>query len=130
MNPAFATLLFASLTFAGAVFQACLVAGLPWGAFAWGGAYPATLPDEMRIASTVSIIVLLFIAALVLSCAGRVLPSWQAMSRKFIWGVFAHCAFAVLANAMTHSKGERIIWLPASTLLLVTSIVVARTRKR
>ena len=128
MNSAHAARIFAVLILAVVLFQCALVAGVPWGEFAWGGAYPGQLPVEMRVASALSALLLLALGAVVLTRAGILLARWHLLSRKLIWGVVAYCAIGVVANATTPSAWERMVWLPVTIALLVTSIVVATKR--
>jgi hypothetical protein len=125
MSSPLAARVFAFLIFAVVLFQCALVAGVPWGEFAWGGGYRGQLPVEMRIASALSALLLLVLGAIVLTRAGLLLPRWQHLSRKLIWVVVAYCAIGVIANAMTPSAWERIIWLPVTIALLAMSVVVA-----
>lgn len=126
MNSAAAARLFAGLVAAAVLFQVGLAAGAPWGELAWGGAFPGALPARMRAASLASAAVLSLLALIVLVRAGVVLPGWRAASRKLVWGVVAYCALGVVANALTPSAWERLVWLPVTILLLWTSVAVAR----
>jgi hypothetical protein len=128
MNSALAARLFAFLTLAVVLFQCALVAGMPWGEFAWGGTYPGQLPVEMRVASALSALLLLVLGTVVMTRAGIFLPRWHLLSRKLIWVVVAYCAVGVVANAITPSAWERIVWLPVTIALLATSMVVATKR--
>jgi hypothetical protein len=120
----------AALVFNGAItmvvlFQLALALGVPWGEFGWGGAYVGMLPPLMRLASLASIILLLGFATLVSIRAGLLLPHWQAMSRTGVWFVVAYCAVGVVANALTPSENERLVWLPVAVVLLGSSTIVA-----
>jgi hypothetical protein len=53
------------------------------------------------------------------------LPGWEPVSRTLVWGVVAYCVLGVLANALTPSRWERIIWLPVVSGMLLCSILVA-----
>jgi hypothetical protein len=44
-----------------------------------------------------------------------------------VWVVVTYRALGVIANALTPSPWERIIWLPITLLLLGCSLVVAMT---
>jgi hypothetical protein len=54
-----------------AVFQAFLMAGRPWGRFAWGG-QRTVLRTGLRIGSAVNIAVYVLVGVLILSAAGAV----------------------------------------------------------
>ena len=125
VNSNIAARIFALLILAVILFQMALAAGMPWGAIAWGGAYPGQLPANMRFASILSALLLLVIALVVLTRAGLVLHKWQPVSRRLIWAVVVYSLLGVVANAITPSLWERIIWLPVAIMLLVCSAVVA-----
>lgn len=118
--------LFAALTAGVILFQVTLAAGMPWGELAWGGSFPGALPAHMRAASVASAFLLLALGMVVLVRAGLFMPDWQPVSRKLVWVVVAYCALGVVANALSPSAWERIVWLPVTILLLVSSIVVAK----
>lgn len=61
----------------------------------------------------------------VLTRAGVVQTAWQPLSRYLVWGVVAYCAVGALANTVTPSASERMVWLPVTLLLLGTSLLVA-----
>ena len=106
-------------------FQLALAAGAPWGAFAMGGAFPGQFPPALRIAALVQAVVLLALAAVVLSRTGVILPGWSRVSRWLIWFVVAFAALSFVLNLITPSVGERAIWAPVAFLLLTSSAIVA-----
>jgi len=120
--------IFSTLTVAAIFFEIALAAGMPWGEFAWGGKYPGVLPTDMRIASVVQAFLLLAFVLVVLIRVGIVFPAWQPISKKLVWAVVAYCALGVIANAITPSFWERIIWLPVLTICFASSFVVAKAR--
>ncbi len=128
MKPTNAARLFAIVTALAVLFQAGLVAGMPWGAFAWGGSYPGTLPPPMRAASAGSAFLLVVLIGIVLVRAGLVRPDWQPRSRKAAWLVVVFCGASVVANSITPSARERAVWLPVTLLMFGTSMVVARSQ--
>ena len=120
-----AAYVFAALTAAAILFHLALAAGMPWGILAWGGKFRGRMPGYMRVVSVASAFLLLTLGGIVSARAGIALPNWQLYSRTLIWVVVAYCALGVIANAITSSPRERIIWLPVTFLLLASSIVVA-----
>ena len=127
MNSTIAARLYAALTTYVVLFQIALAAGMPWGELAWGGSHPGTLPRQLRIASGASAAVLLALAFVVLVRAGLLLQSWKHRTRQLIWVAVGYGALGVVANAITTSAWERIVWLPVTILLLVASLIVARS---
>lgn len=118
---------YAALILCIVLFQSALAAGLPWGKLAWGGTHPGTLPRHLRLASALSVAVLLAMGLVVLVRAGVLLPSWKARARPLMWIVIGYAALGVVANTITRSARERIVWLPVALVLLVASLVVARS---
>ena len=126
MNSTIAARLYVALITCIILFQIALAAGMPWGEFAWGGSHPGTLPGQLRIASGASVAVLLALAFVVLVRAGLLLQRWKDRTRRLIWVVVGYSALGVVANAITPSTSERMLWLPVSLLLLLVSLIVAR----
>lgn len=120
-----AAYVFAVLVGAAILFQLALAAGMPWGNLAWGGKFPNELPVYMRVASVASALLLLGFGMIVSARAGIALTYLQPISRVLVWVVVGYCALGVIANALTPSAWERIIWLPTTALLLACSFVVA-----
>jgi hypothetical protein len=107
------------------VFQACLAAGAPWGAAAMGGRYPGKFPPKMRWLAVLNMFILAFVALIVLSRAGLVLPDMLSFARTAIWVAVVMAFAGTVMNTITPSKIERIIWAPVALLQFVTGLVVA-----
>ena len=45
--------------------------------------------------------------------------------RVGIWFVVGYSVLGILMNAMSKSRWERILWIPVTVLMLVSSILVA-----
>lgn len=111
-----------------AAFQIALAAGVPWGSYAMGGAFPGQFPPAMRVAAVVQAALVIFMAAVVLARAGVALPAWSSTSRWLVWIIVAVGAVSLVMNIMTPSVGERMIWAPIAILLLACSVLVATGR--
>ncbi len=120
-----AALLYASATAGVVAFQIALAAGMPWGAYAMGGAFPGQFPPALRSAALLQAALLGGLAAVVLVRAGLILPAWLRMSRWLIWMVVAVAAVGLVLNLITPSAGERALWAPVTVILLLSSAVVA-----
>ncbi len=120
-----AAIAFAVVVAGVSAFQGALAAGVPWGSYAMGGAFPGRFPPRMRVAAVVQAALLAITVAIVLSRAGLVLPTWSEAARWLIWAVVAVALVAVLLNAITPSAGERRIWVPVALMMLLFSLVVA-----
>ena len=107
-------------------FQLALAAGVPWGEFAMGGAYPGQFPPELRVAAVVQAVVLGLLALVVMARAGIALPKWSKPSRWLVWVVVAFSALSLVLNSITPSARERMIWAPVALVMLVCSVIVAR----
>lgn len=106
------------------IFQACLAAGLPWGAASMGGKFPGKYPPEMRVVAVINILILLFIAIIGLSRANLLFTPMMSFSKPAMWVVGAFFAIATVMNTITPSKIERI-WAPVAGMQLITSIIIA-----
>jgi hypothetical protein len=120
-----AALLFAGFTGVVVAFQLALALGAPWGAAAMGGAFPGAYPPVMRVAAVVQAMVLVLIAAIVLSRAGVMLPAWRRAARWLCWPLVAFLGVGVVLNLITPSGVERLIWAPVVTLLFACALRVA-----
>jgi hypothetical protein len=120
-----AAVLFSLFTGGVIAFQLALALGAPWGSYAMGGAFPGKYPISMRIAAIVQSVVLALIALAVLSVAGVAATPWGTTSVWVAWGITALLTVGLVLNLITPSAGERRIWAPVITMMLVCSIVVA-----
>jgi hypothetical protein len=120
-----AALLYALVSTGVIAFQIALAAGVPWGAYAMGGAFPGQFPTELRIAAVIQTVILAALAGVVLSRAGVALAGWSKASRWLIWVVVGFSALSLILNVITPSAGERAIWAPVATLMLISSVTVA-----
>jgi hypothetical protein len=94
-----------------AVFQISLALGVPWGRGAWGGVHGDVLPARLRIASAVSVGVLVVAALVVLGRVGY-LENTAIPYGVFRWGTWALVAamtLSALANFASSSRWERYL---------------------
>jgi hypothetical protein len=120
-----AAIIYAIVTVGVIVFQIALAAGAPWGAYAMGGASPGQFPPALRIAAIIQAALLAGMAAVILARAGLIMPGWSRASHWLVWIVVALTAFSLVLNLLTSSAGERAIWAPTLSLLLISSLIVA-----
>jgi len=120
-----AALVFAVCAAGVVAFQLALALGAPWGSYAMGGAFPGRFPPPMRVAAAVQGVLIALLAVAVLSAAGLVLPDLAVALPWLVWVVVAVSALAVVLNAISRSAGERRIWVPVASVLLVSSLAVA-----
>lgn len=98
-----------------AAFQTCLAAGAPWGRFAYGGAHPRRLPENLRRVSGVAAPVYACSALAVATGVGSPL-----LRRAGLSGLAAFMAVGTVLNGISRSPGERLVWTPfcATTAVL------------
>ncbi|HUN23032.1 MAG TPA: hypothetical protein PK299_07890 [Anaerolineales bacterium] len=120
-------LLYTIISLVVVAFQIALAAGVPWGKFAMGGAFPGQFPPALRIGALIQAALLVGMAMVVLARAGLILPSWSRVSRWLVWFVVAFATLSLILNLITPSAGERAIWAPTAFLLLISSGIVAFT---
>jgi len=108
-----------------AIFQALLIAGFPFGRFAWGGAHNV-LPNKLRIGSAISIILYMIIAAIILETSGLIsLISSNSLTGIAIWILAGYFLIGVFMNAISKNKSERMMMTPVAFLLSILCVVVA-----
>ena len=120
-----AAIIYAIVMLGAVAFEIALAAGAPWGAYAMGGESPGQLPPAMRISAIIQAVLQAGMAAVILARAGLVLPGWSQVSHWLVWIVVALTAFSLVLNLITPSAGERAIWAPTISLLLISSLIVA-----
>ena len=109
------------------VFQLAMAFGAPWGRYAMGGAFPGRFPPPLRVAAVIQAAVIAVLAVGVASTAGLLLPDLAVALPWLVWAAVGVSALAVVLNAISRSAGERRIWVPVATVLLVSSLLVALT---
>ena len=120
-----AAIVYAIVTLGVVAFQIALAAGAPWGAYAMGGASPGQFTPALRVGAIIQAVLLAGMAAVILTRAGLILPGWSRVSLWIVWIVVALTALSLVLNLITPSGGERALWAPTLSLLLVSSLIVA-----
>ena len=123
-----AAIVYAIATLGVVAFQIALAAGAPWGAYAMGGASPGQFTPALRVGAIIQAVLLAGMAAVILARAGLILPEWSRVSHWLVWIVVTLTALSLVFNLITPSAGERVIWAPTLTLLLISSLIVAFSR--
>lgn len=111
-------------------FQVSLALGAPFGAAAWSGAHPGVLPDELRVASSVSAVVWLFAAVVVLARGGMGLPLPPRLALGGTRALLALLGVGAVMNAASSSPWERFGWAPFVVVLVVLVALLARRMPR
>jgi hypothetical protein len=107
------------------VFQILLVLGFPLGKASWGGKH-LILPLKLRIASSVSIGLLVFATLVVLEKTKFIAvfknPSFVSYS---IWGLTALFGLSTFGNISSSSKIEKLIMIPTALVLFLSCLVIS-----
>jgi hypothetical protein len=120
----FAAAVFCVLLSGLGVFQLALVAGAPFGHFAWGGRH-RVLPKPLRLGSAISVLIYALMAILVLNRADLIAFLPRAVSNAGTWLIVVYALVGVGLNAASRSKPERYAMVPVAFLLFVLSLAVA-----
>ncbi|MGW6130398.1 hypothetical protein ACWFNE_10265 [Cellulomonas sp. NPDC055163] len=107
-------------------FQVALAAGAPLGAAAWSGAHPGRLPDDLRVASSVSAVVWLLAALVVLARGGVGVRLPARAGRTGVRALVGLLGLGAVMNAASSSPWERYGWAPFVVVLLVLCVLLAR----
>ncbi len=114
---------FLALTGVVILFHLALIFGARWGHLTMGGRWTGALPMLGRVVSGVSILCLGGIGWTVAQRAGimaQVLPPWT------MWLAVAYLGLGAIANAVTPSAAERMLWLPVILAMLAAALWVMR----
>jgi hypothetical protein len=106
------------------IFQACLAAGMPWGAASMGGKFKGKYPPKMRVVAVVNMLILMFLTSIVFAKAELFFLNMLPFAKIAIWGVVVFAFIGTILNTITPSKIERI-WAPLALIHFITSIIVA-----
>jgi hypothetical protein len=109
-----------------AVFQLALAAGAPWGAAAWGGSHPGTLPTRFRVASAVAgLVVYPVIIAALLEVGGVLQARWiPRLGPTGLWILTGFFGLGAVGNVVSRSKVERW-WGPVALLVALGCAALA-----
>lgn len=110
-----------------AVFQLLLALGAPWGQAAWGGGQEGTLPQELRFASTISMVIFIGAAIIVLGRAGYWGTRFSDLFRRGTWVLAVLLALGAVMNLASSSVWERFLWAPVALAIALACLVVARS---
>ncbi len=109
-----------------ALFQLALVLGAPMGEYAFGGQNVGKLPNQLRVSSAVSFVVLLAIAGHYLAQAGvftLLLPA--DLNSIANWVLVGFNVLGLIMNGISRRQKERKMWVPVLLLSVVLAVIVA-----
>lgn len=107
-----------------AVLQVLVAAGHPYGALVWGGQH-RVLPRRLRIASAVSVPLYVLFAGVLGSRAGLFPGGDGTPVVVGAWVLVGYFCLGVGLNAISRSRTERLVMVPACLVLGIASLVVA-----
>lgn len=108
-------------------YQVLLALGAPVGKAAWGGEH-RVLPTNLRWASAAAVLILALAAWMVLARAGIVAPGADVLGIRILTWVFAaYFTLNVVMNLLSKSPLEKAIMTPASAILALGFIWIARS---
>jgi hypothetical protein len=122
-----AALVYLAMTVVAVGFQVALALGAPWGQYAMGGRFPGRFPPTMRLLAAVQAVILSLLALIVVSRAGLIVPEATADRTAVAWFPVVVSGASLWMNLNTPSAKERRVWVPATAILTVSSLVVALT---
>jgi ABC-type transport system involved in cytochrome c biogenesis permease subunit len=102
-------------------FQALLAAGAPWAAASWGGRHRGVLPGRLRAVSGVGAVAYFGAAGFIAGGKGRPDARSTTFTAISIW-----MGVGTIANAMSPSRVERLIWTPTCA---ATTALAWRSRR-
>jgi hypothetical protein len=109
-----------------ALFQIALALGVPWGAYAYGGARTGKLPVGFRINSVVAAAVMVAISGHYLAQLGVFTPFLDSAGNSVVnWVLVAFTGLGAIANNITRSKLERAAWGIPTILMFNAALLVA-----
>ncbi|MGV0836729.1 hypothetical protein [Mycolicibacterium thermoresistibile] len=98
-------------------FQVALAVGVPWGAAAWGGRHAGVLPPRLRLASAAAAPVVAGVGAV---AAGHLLG--DRGRRRVLLGTAVYAGLGIVANSVSPSTAERLVWGPMSAVGAVLAV--------
>ena len=108
------------------LFQIALIAGAPWGEYAFGGAHKGKLPIYFRIGSAITLALYIGIVGHYLAQAGVLTKFLDAGLNGIVnWALVVLNFFSLLANSLTQSQKEKTLWAPVAFVILLASLLVA-----
>lgn len=122
---ALSAVLFCLVAFFLVLFHSLLLFGAPLGHLTQGGFSKGKLPKAKRFAALLQILILLFMVSVVLTKAQLTLAGFYELSHRLIWVVVTISALSLILNLITPSKKERLMGVPITSLMVVTSLFLA-----
>jgi len=108
------------------LFQIALIAGAPWGEYAFGGQHKGKLPTSFRVGSALTLLLYVGIVGHYLAQVGVFTKFLDAgLNGIANWALVVLNVLSLLANGLSPSQKEKTIWAPVAFVLLLASLLVA-----
>ncbi len=122
MTPALAASIYAVCAACPIAMQIALAFGAPLGRFANGGLHPGTLPPLWRALAVMQGALMAAMAGVVLAQGGVI--SAQVAPAVF-WAVVGLSVLTMIANNISRSRPERLLWGPVTIAMVAAALCVA-----
>lgn len=107
------------------IFQGALALGAPLGEAAWGGRHKGVLPQQLRIASAITALVIYpTIMAAILFASGIVEGELLFGGSFLFWALTVFFGLGAVASAISRSRMERV-WAPVSAGIAICCAIIA-----
>lgn len=106
-------------------FQVALALGAPLGEYTLGGKFPGKLPQGMRAAALVQLVILFIFVVIVMAKAGIAFEQFHSGAKIGAWIVAVFFALGTVMNMSSPSPKEKRIMGPANIIAFVTTLIVA-----
>jgi hypothetical protein len=110
---------FLGCCFALCAFQFALIAGAPWGHLTQGGRQHGALRPAAKGFAAVSIVLIVLMVLAILSANG----TWPYWPRFTGWLALGPMLLTTVANWISPSRSERLLWGPVSLIMLGSAVV-------
>jgi hypothetical protein len=124
--------IFAGLTGVVIAFQLAVALGAPWGVFTQGGQALGALSPAGRLVALASAVILALFAIAVLARVGigPLAAARERLVSVVAWIAVGYSGLAILLNGASRSSQERMVWVPVSVVLFVTSLLAVLETRR
>lgn len=122
MTPSMAASIYAVCAALPITMQIALALGAPLGRFANGGRFPGTLPPVWRALAVVQGLILAAMAWTILAEGGVIAAE---VSPGVFWTAVAISVLTMIANIITPSRPERLLWAPVTIVMVAAALCVA-----
>jgi len=93
--------------------------------YTMGGKFPGKLPNKMRVAALIQILILLGFVFIVMTKAGIAFEQYYNFGRIGIWFIVVFFILGSVMNVSSPSRKEKLIMGPANIIALISTLVTA-----